>query len=86
MSLQRMVLKTSSLANIRSTTWPFLVLFGVARRDVHALCVGHAPIAPTCDPRKVLQPLIGRDQSLYSSRPLTADSQLAHPAAPFQLW
>ena len=59
MSLQWMVLKTSSPANIRSTTWPYVVLFGVLRRVVHALCVGHAPIAPTRDPHKALQSLIG---------------------------
>ena len=38
MSLQRMVLKTSSLANIRSTTWPFLVLL-VWHAEMCMLCV-----------------------------------------------
>ena len=60
-----MVLKTSSLANIRSTTWPFLVQFGVLRSDLHALCVGHAPIVPSRNARKALQPRVGRDRSLY---------------------
>ena len=74
MSLQRMMLRTSDVANIRCATCLFVVLFGVLRSDVHALCVGHAPIAPVRDPRKAphfarrLRPLIGRDQSLYSSR------------------
>ena len=60
-----MVLKTSSLANIRFTTWPSLVLFGVLRSDVHALCVGQAPMRDAC---KALQTLIGRDRFLYSTR------------------
>ena len=37
MSLQRMVLRTTDLANNRSTAWPYWVLFGVLRSKVHAL-------------------------------------------------